>query len=102
MPGPGATPRILFDEIVTRSALSTRHIAVEAASPDAITAFVADTALLGWSPKLLIAQAIDAGSVVMLSIAELSITRRFAAYRRRKGSVSAAAREFLKVLPIMV
>jgi DNA-binding transcriptional LysR family regulator len=101
MPGPGATPRRLFEAVIRQAERVLPEIAVETGSPEAITAFVAKTNLLGWLPRPLIARALAAGDVRLLDVDALSQKRRFFVYRRRQGSLSAAARRMVQALPLL-
>jgi DNA-binding transcriptional LysR family regulator len=101
MPGPGATPRRQFEAAIRQAKRDLPEIAVETGSPEAITAFVAKTHLLGWLPRPLIARALAAGDVRLLEVDGLSQKRRFFVYRRRQGSLSAAARRMIQALPML-
>jgi DNA-binding transcriptional LysR family regulator len=75
-------------------------IAVETNSVGAQLSFVAKGRLLGWLPHPLIESELASGAVGLLTISELTLHRRFFVYRRRRGSLPAAARQMLQFLPL--
>ena len=100
MPKTGTTPRDLFERLVRRSGRTLPVIAVETNSVGAQLSFVAKGRLLGWLPHPLIESELASGAVRLLTISELTIHRRFFVYRRRRGSLPAAARRMLQFLPL--
>jgi hypothetical protein len=48
----------------------------------------------------LIESELASGAVRLLTISELTLHRRFFVYRRRRGSLPAAARQMLQFLPL--
>lgn len=100
MPKPGATPRDLFERLVRQAGRALPVIAVETNSVGAQLSFVAKGRLLGWLPHPLIESELASGAVRLLTISELTLHRRFFVYRRRRGSLPAAARQMLQFLPL--
>jgi DNA-binding transcriptional LysR family regulator len=99
LPHSGATPRELFTSLLAQNGKGAPSIAVEAASPDATISLVAKTRLLGWLPRPLLTQALDANHIRLLYVPELSLRRRFFIYRRDHGLLPGPARELLKLIP---
>jgi DNA-binding transcriptional LysR family regulator len=101
MPSRGATPRNLFEEAVRTAGGTLPRIAIETTSPSAIVSFVCRTAYLGWLPQPLFAGEKTAGTVRVLDIPALRITRRFFVYRRCLGLLPTAALRLLEELPLL-
>ncbi|HTH97736.1 MAG TPA: LysR family transcriptional regulator [Stellaceae bacterium] len=101
MPGRGARPRELFEEVLRAGNIRMPRIAVEVASPSAIAAFVAQTHLLGWLPQPLFHGREQAGKVKTLDIPELSLARSFLIYRRRQGLLSEPVMRLMRELPLL-
>jgi DNA-binding transcriptional LysR family regulator len=98
MPGAGARPRELFEEVIRNAGHTMPEIVVETRSPSVIAAVVAATPLLGWLPYPLVSTEEAAGRVKVLKVPQLTITRRFTVYRRRRGLLSEPALRLLREL----
>ncbi|ABQ71664.1 transcriptional regulator, LysR family (plasmid) [Rhizorhabdus wittichii RW1] len=101
MPPLGATPRVLFEDIVRRLGMEMPAVDIESSSPNAIASFVIGTGRLGWMPTPLFTNELSAGSVHRIRIAEFELARRFFIYRRAKGLLPAPARELVRHLPMV-
>lgn len=101
MPPPGATPRVLFEEIIKELGVPMPLIDIETASPSAIAAFVVNTKRLGWLPTSLFANEQETGRVVRLPVPEFNLSRHFYVYRRSKGLLPQPAQQFFRMLPLV-
>ncbi|GAA0319601.1 LysR family transcriptional regulator [Sphingomonas oligophenolica] len=91
MLGRGRTPRLMFEELLSRSGRKLPRIAVETNSIGAQIAMVANSDMLGWLPMALVAGQVDAGLLQVHSIPELVIERSFQIYRRRRAILAKPA-----------
>lgn len=98
MPAAGATPRQLFDRLLSTMNVGKPAVAVETTSVDAMISCVSKTHLLGWLPYPLLRTAIAGGLIRPLKVPELELHRQFFIYRRDRGLLPAPARELLKFI----
>jgi DNA-binding transcriptional LysR family regulator len=98
MPSVDAEPRKRFDALVHRLGAAPPRVAVETRSPSTIKAVVAQTHFLGWLPEPLFAAEQAAGLIRALPRNQLTLSRRFFVYRRRRNFMPPPLREFLRAL----
>ncbi|MCX7284081.1 MAG: LysR substrate-binding domain-containing protein, partial [Novosphingobium sp.] len=100
MPGRAMTPRIQFEAICAGLGLPPPVVAVETSSVETMIALSANSALLCWLPRPLLAAHVANGTMRKLDIPSMERTRRFLLYRRRSGVLPSAARQFLDYFPL--
>jgi len=98
MPGGDAEPRRLFHSVIEGLGIAPPIVSIETRSPSTIKAMVARTQFLGWLPEPLFAAEQAAGSIKPLRVKELSITRHFFVYRRRRCFTPPLVTMFLEEL----
>ena len=102
MLGRGRTPRLMFEELLSRSGRKLPRIAVETNSIGAQIAMVANSDMLGWLPMALVAGHVDAGSLRIHSVPQLVVERSFQIYRRRSAILAKPAQLVLERLAAAV
>ncbi|HWW65937.1 MAG TPA: LysR family transcriptional regulator [Sphingomonadaceae bacterium] len=100
MPGPGATPRALFEAAVREAGREPPVVAIETHALGAMQSLVAESRLLGWLPRPVLARDEAAGVIVVLDIDALRLRRQFYVYRRRAGPLPPAAQQLMTLLPL--
>jgi len=101
MPGGGATPRVLFENLVAQAGLGPPDVAVETGSLGVMVSLVSQTKLLGWLPRPLLLAEEAAGTIRFLNVPQLAVRRRFFLYRRSAGLLPRAAQRLKECLPLM-
>jgi DNA-binding transcriptional LysR family regulator len=98
MPPEEAEPRKQFNALATQLGVAPPHVAVATRYPAVIKALVARTRFLGWLPEPLFAAEESAGLIRRLAVKDMSLTRRFFVYRRRRSSIPPPLERFLETL----
>jgi len=98
MPPEEAEPRKQFVALAAKLGFAPPHVAVETRYPAVIKALVARTKFLGWLPEPLFAAEESAGLLKRLTVKQLSMTRKFFVFRRRRSAIPAPVERFLEAL----
>ena len=98
MPPEEAEPRKQFVALAAKLGVAPPHVAVETRYPAVIKALVARTKFLGWLPEPLFTAEESAGLLKRLAVKQLSVTRRFFVFRRRRSAIPAPVQRFLEAL----
>jgi DNA-binding transcriptional LysR family regulator len=98
MPPEEAEPRKQFVALAAKLGAAAPRVAVETRYPAVIKALVARTKFLGWLPEPLFAAEESAGLIKRLPVKQLSITRRFFVFRRRRSAIPPPVQKFLEAL----
>ena len=100
MPPEEAEPRKQFTALAARLGVAAPRVAVETRYPAVIKALVARTKFLGWLPEPLFSAEESAGLIKRLPVQQLSMTRRFFVFRRRRSAMPPPVEKFLDALRI--
>lgn len=99
MPGAAFSPRARF-EALARSLGHKVSVGMETHSVETMAAMCAASRLLSWLPVPLMAVNMEQDKVRRLDVPSLELRRHFWVYRRSRGLLSDATREFLRYLPL--
>lgn len=81
----GRTPRLRFEELAAANGYPIPRITVETNTIGTQISILRHSDLLGWLPRAVIADQVEAGILQVIEIRELAQARRFRAFRRRNG-----------------
>ncbi|CAN5410448.1 LysR family transcriptional regulator [soil metagenome] len=95
MPPPGTTPRRQFEKVVREAGFAPPEIILQTESVDLILSVVARSDFLSWFPEPLLSEALRRGDVTLLPNSAFDLERRFAMYRRARGTFSVGAQMFV-------
>ncbi len=85
---PGRTPRSNLETLIKASGHAAPNVVVETNTIGTQISILRNSDLLGWLPEAVIAEQLAAGSLIVIDVPELTLTRRFRVYRRRHGYFS--------------
>ena len=84
----GRTPRNDFEKLIRSTGRSLPNIVIETNTVGTQISIIRNSELLGWMPKAVIADQLEAGILQIIDIPQLTMAREFRAYRRKQGFFS--------------
>lgn len=87
----GRTPRVNFDNLLMKACVPRPDISIETNSISSQIALTQSTDLLCWLPVTVMRDQLADGSLKILDIPELTMTRHFCIYRREMGQLPRSA-----------